>query len=132
LPDRIYVLRRPSKALGHVTGYVRRSGGIWVAHPTALTTVTAYHPTVKFQAVGRVVHFEDLRGSQTLLPVDSWVPVLYDSRDPSKAMIDESFWNLIPCAPITIAGFLLLLKALRCGPSFHLARMQCDEEADAC
>ena len=115
---RVYLLRAPAKAVGRVTGYVRRSSYMWNAQRTAQYTVTGYHPTVEFQAGGgQPIGFEDWRGLQTLPPVNSEVPVIYDRRDPSKAMIDRSFWNFIPWAPITLVGFLIFLNALRYRPT---------------
>lgn len=113
---RVYVLAGPAKTVGRVTGYVRRTGYVWNAQHTAQYTVTAYHPTVAFQVTGQLVSFEDWRGIQTFSPVNSAVPVIYDRRDPSKAMIDRSFWNFIPWAPVTILGFLISLDALRYWP----------------
>lgn len=114
---RIYVLEGPAKTVGRVTGSMRRTGSVWNAHHTSQRSITAYHPTVEFQAGGRIVRFEDWRGLQRLPPVNSAVPVLYDPHDPSKVMIDRSFWNFIPWAPITVVGLLLLLDALRYWPT---------------
>lgn len=114
---RLYVLAGPAKAVGKITGYVRRSGFVWNASHTSQTTVTGYHPTVEFQAGAQLFRFEDWRSSQRFAPVNSPVPVLYDSSDPSKAMIDRSFWNFIPWAPITVIGFLSFLYALMHWPS---------------
>lgn len=114
---RVYVLREPAKTVGRVTGYVRRSGYLWNTQHTAQYTVTGYHPTVEFQAGGQIIGFEDWRGVQRLPPVNSAVPVIYDPSDPSKAMIDRSFWNFIPWAPITVVGFLIFLNALRYWPT---------------
>lgn len=114
---RAYVLRGPVKTVGRVTGSVRRSAAIWNAQHTTQYTVTGYHPTVEFQAGGRLIGFEDWRSTQRLPPVNSAVPVIYDPRDPSKAMIDLALWNFIPWAPITVVGLLLFLNALRYWPT---------------
>lgn len=116
---RVFVLRGPAKTVGRVTGSVRRSGSIWNAQHTTQYTVTGYDPTVEFQAGGRRIDFEDWRSTQRLPPVNSAVPVIYDPRDPSKAMIDLALWNFIPWAPITIVGLLLFLNALKYWPTNH-------------
>jgi len=115
---RVYVLRGPARAVGRVTGYVRESSYVWNSQRTAQYTVTAYHPTVQFQAGGgQLIGFEDWRSLQRLPPVNSAIAVIYDPRDPSKAMIDRSFWNFIPWVPITVVGLLIFLDALRYWPT---------------
>ena len=114
---RVYVLERPAKTSGQITGYVRRTDFVWNASHTSQRTITSYHPTVAFQIGGQLIRFEDWRSVQRFPPVNSVIPVVYDPRDPSKAMIDRSFWNFIPWAPITMVGLLLFLNALRDWPT---------------
>lgn len=114
---RLYILAKPARTVGRIIGYVRRTDGTWNASHTVMRGVTGYFPTVVFQVGAQVQRFEDWRAVQRFPPVNSTVPVIYDPRNPSNAMIDRSVWNFIPWAPITVIGLLVLLNALRYWPT---------------
>lgn len=123
---RLYILARPARTVGRITGYVRRTTATWNASHTSMGSVTGYHPTVVFDVGTHVERFEDWRGVRTFPPVNSAVPVIYDPRNPSHAMIDRAFWNYIPWAPITVIGLLVLLNAFRYWPTRRIDRDQPD------
>jgi len=72
-----------------------------------------YLPVVEFEARGEPVRFVETKLVTQEEGVGWPVAVLYDSADPTRAMIDRPFWNWIPWGPALAMGLFLLLVALK-------------------
>ena len=59
---------------------------------------TAFMPIVEFKLGDRTIRFKDWMGSSVAAGLNNPVPVIYDSSEPSVAMIDRHVWNWIPWA----------------------------------
>ena len=78
-------------------------------------------PVVEYRTVGdKEIRFEDWLGKSSTGMLNQSVPVLYDSADPSVAMIDRPVWNWMPWAPILAVGLLLAFDGIRRGLRFAL------------
>jgi hypothetical protein len=84
---------------------------------------TALMPIVEFQAGGRIVRFQDWKGSDSGASLRAPVTVLYDPARPSDAMIDRPVWNWLPWAPIGAVGLFLALVAIKGGVGLLLSRL---------
>ena len=69
-------------------------------------------PKVEFVIGTQAIQFEDHvgYGSEVL---NLRVPILYDPKTPSRAMIDHRLMNWVPWAPMIAVGLLLLLSFAR-------------------
>ena len=72
-----------------------------------------YLPIVEFEVSGQLVRFEETKLITKAEGVGWRVPVLCDSAEPSRAMIDRPFWNWIPWAPALAMGLFLLIVSLK-------------------
>jgi Protein of unknown function (DUF3592) len=91
--------------LAQTTAYQREPGQYW--------SMEAYRPIVVFQAGERIHRFTDRIGIQVPGGTGMTVPVVYDARNPSRAMIDRGVWNWMPWAPMLVIGFLMLVATLK-------------------
>jgi hypothetical protein len=71
-----------------------------------------YLPLVEFMAQGRLIRFEEWKGTQSYSGVGSFVPVLYDPVEVSSAMLDRRIWNWLPWGPCFIIGAILFVAGL--------------------
>ena len=74
---------------------------------------TIYEPLVEFKREEDFVRFQEWKGSESRAGVGSSVPILYDQRDPSFAMMDRGLANWLPWAPCFAIGFVLAFASLR-------------------
>ena len=88
--------------------HFRQSSGSVTAHGTTL-----YEPIVEFTASGRLVRFQEFKGSNSRVGLGWSVPVLYDPADPSFAMIDRGFRNWLPWAPCFLMGIPVAFASLK-------------------
>jgi hypothetical protein len=103
-----HLIREGMRAPGRITGYkqerFRSSSGFYS---------TGYMPIVEFHINDRLVQFQDWMGSNSASALYNPVIVLYDSANPSTAMIDRPAWNWFPWAPIFFVGLFLVLVAIK-------------------
>jgi hypothetical protein len=76
---------------------------------TSTRAYSAFHPVVEFTVDGRRIQFQDRFGSGSSGGVHDVVPVLFDPRTPSLAVIDRPILNWIPWAPMLLVGVFLVL-----------------------
>jgi hypothetical protein len=93
---------------GRIVGYKQES----FRNSSSNTSSTSYMPIVEFHTSDRFVQFEDWLGTNVAGNKGVPVTVLYDSANPTIAMIDRPVWNWIPWAPTFAVGFLLTLSAI--------------------
>lgn len=74
---------------------------------------SAFHPVVELKVDGQRVEFRDRIGSVSGAGMNATVPVLFNPKLPTMAMIDRPFWNWLPWAPTLAVGAILLLIGLR-------------------
>ena len=78
-------------------------------------------PVVEYRAMGdKRIRFEDWLGKSSTGMLNESVPVLYETTDPSVAMIDRPVWNWMPWAPIIAVGLFLVFDGIRRGLRFAL------------
>jgi len=102
------------KAQGRIVDHKQYSSS--TKGPTSIS----YIPIVEFQIENRIVRFTDWKGSQST-SLDP-VPIIYNSDDPSEAMIDRPIWNWMPWAPIFFAGLFLVLVSIKNWLKFSRAK----------
>ena len=106
-----------AKTQGRIVDYQQRP--FRITRTNQSFTVAGYMPIVEYRAVGdKKIHFEDWLGNSSMGMLNQSVPVLYDTADPSVAMIDRPVWNWMPWAPILAVGLLLVFDGIRRGMRF--------------
>ena len=70
---------------------------------------TAFMPIVEFKLGDRTIRFKDWMGSSVAAGLNNPVPVIYDSSEPSVAMIDRPVRNWIPWAPAFVLALFWVL-----------------------
>ena len=73
---------------------------------------TIFMPVVEFKIGNKEVRFRDWLGNRSNSLPGEFVPVIYNSANPSIAMVDRPVWNWIPFS-IFIAGLLLVLVSIK-------------------
>ena len=73
---------------------------------------TVFMPVVEFKIGDRDVRFRDWLGNRSNSLPGEFVPVIYNSANPSIAMVNRPVWNWIPFS-IFIAGLLLVLVSIK-------------------
>ena len=73
---------------------------------------TIFMPVVEFKIGDKDVRFRDWLGNRSNSLPGEFVPVIYNSANPSIAMVDRPVWNWIPFAIFT-AGLLLVLVSIK-------------------
>jgi hypothetical protein len=69
-------------------------------------------PVVQFRIGHKIFRFKDWIGTNAASDLNTRVPILYKTSDPSVAMIDRAVMNWIPWAPIFVAGAFLVWGSL--------------------
>lgn len=103
----VALLAGGSRATGEIVRFeeVTSASGRRPAH-------SAFHPVVEFTVSGQRVQFRDRWGSGSSGGVHARVPVLFDPKEPSVALIDRPLLNWIPWAPILAVGVFLVVVGL--------------------
>lgn len=70
-------------------------------------------PIVEFQDKNRTLQFQDWAGTSSPIGLNATVHIIFDSDDPSIAMIDRRIWNWFPWAPTFLVGAFLCLVAFK-------------------
>jgi hypothetical protein len=102
---------------------VHAQGTIISVRPVRITTSSTsrsgvssssviYLPLVEFMVQGRLIRFEEWKGTQSNSGVGSSVSVLYDPVEVSSAMLDRRMWNWLPWGPCFIIGAILFVAGL--------------------
>ena len=73
---------------------------------------TIFMPVVELKVGDKEVRFRDWLGNRSNSLPGEFVPVIYNSANPSIAMVDRPVWNWIPFS-IFIAGLLLVLVSIK-------------------
>ena len=73
---------------------------------------TVFMPVVEFKIGDKDVRFRDWLGNRSNSLPGEFVPVIYNSANPSIAMVNRPVWNWIPFS-IFIAGLLLVLVSIK-------------------
>lgn len=73
---------------------------------------TIFMPVVEFKIGDKDVRFRDWLGNRSNSLPGEFVPVIYNSANPSIAMVNRPVWNWIPFS-IFIAGLLLVLVSIK-------------------
>lgn len=73
---------------------------------------TIFMPVVEFKIGDKDVRFRDWLGNRSNSLTGEFVPVIYNSANPTIAMVDRPVWNWIPFS-IFIAGLLLVLVSIK-------------------
>jgi hypothetical protein len=74
---------------------------------------STFMPMVEFEANYEQIRFEDWVGRASRRGTGALTSVLYDSANPSHAMIDRGILNWLPWGPFAALGLLLNLSALK-------------------
>jgi hypothetical protein len=74
---------------------------------------SSFMPMVEFEANYERIRFEDWVGRTSRRGTGALTSVLYDSANPSHAMIDRGILNWLPWGPCAALGLLLTLSALK-------------------
>jgi len=98
--DHLHLIRAGVRTEGIIVDYK------WESFPGRMASdqKSGLMPIVKFQTRDTVVQFKDWKGSNAPLP-NVRVVVLYDTANPSLAMIDRPVWNWIPGADDRLGCF---------------------------
>ena len=106
--DHLFLVLSGAHAEGRVIGY--RQEQLPNSGSAAWNYISL--PKVEFVTGRKAIQFEDHvgYGSEVL---NLRVPILYDPKTPSRAMIDHSLMNWVPWAPMIAVGLLLLLSFAR-------------------
>lgn len=100
----ITLMASGSRTTGEIVRFDYETSG-----PIYQRAYSALHPVVEFAAGSQRVQFRDRWGSRSSGGVHDRVPVLFDSREPSVALIDRPLLNWMPWAPILVVGLFLVL-----------------------
>ena len=73
----------------------------------------AFTPIVEFRNKNQTLRFRDWFGTSSQAGQNTVVPVIYDSGNPSIAMIDRPVANWLPWAPTFLLGVFLCLVAVK-------------------
>jgi len=117
--DHLHLIRAGVRTEGIIVDYK------WESFPGRMASdqKSGLMPIVKFQTRDTVVQFKDWKGSNAPLP-NVRVVVLYDTANPSLAMIDRPVWNWIPWGPMIVLGVFLIVVGIKgfCLGLFNVSR----------
>ena len=114
------LILKGERAQGRIVDYKQRNFTVSRSSQIASTS-TGYMPVVEYRAMGdKRIRFEDWLGKSSTGMLNESVPVLYETTDPSVAMIDRPVWNWMPWAPIIAVGLFLVFDGIRRGLRFAL------------
>ena len=109
------LILKGERAQGRIVDYKQRVFRVSRSNQTSSTS-TGYMPVVEYRALDdKRIRFEDWLGKSSTGMLNESVPVLYDTTDPSLAMIDRPVWNWMPWAPTFAVGLFLIFVGIRRG-----------------
>lgn len=106
--EQFHLIRKGVRAPGTIIGYKQENFG----RSSGSFSTTAYMPIVEFRTNDHSYRFQDWLGTSVGGSTNVPVIVLYESANPSVAMIDRPAWNWLPWAPIFAVGLFLVLVAI--------------------